>query len=473
MEYIKTFSKAGASSSEIAFISSPRIQANNFKYSSYKFNGEYELTSKILNDSPVYINNNKSNDEFNLENSIKSFLKQHYYGFRKDKNESTYFLNVYPDFIQPYRSNGIFSNQSNFLDFNFPKSITPSNSTVLGFLFYDYFSENSYIDLNFKLSNLDFDFSFETYFPISNISDAIFNFGFLLQQSQNFYKIPLGYLTPSQNLIKTNISKSFNSLNFNELLITDKNAVLNTSGNNLFQIGFYIDHWGAACNVNFSNFSLQFKNQEESENILSFSDQNYATLSNNLNINNASEYIYSKDKKDSSDNFIFNSKLNNSSNYSSNFSLQNGYTSIFGESINLEKTFLENSDGDELFNDTDPDPYNKPNNYQYLTLDDFSFLGFNNINLKFEFNFEGKIFIFDGTDEDFINSLGIQSILEVLFYVAENFNQTRKSTGIYIECNSDNPIFSVWRPKGGPQVYFSCKVHFTNNSVTVRSKENS
>lgn len=472
MNYIKTFIKAGDYDPEIAFISSPRIKANNFKYSSYKFNGEYELTSKILNDSPVYINNNKSSDQFNLENSIKSFSKQHYYGFKKDKNESTYFLNVYPDFIQPYRSNGIFSNQSNFLNFNFPKS-SPSNSTVLGFLFYEYFSEYSYIDLNFKLSNLDFDFSFETHFPNSNISDTIFNFGFLLQQSQNFYKIPLGYLNPSENLIKTNISKNFNSLSFDELLITDGNATLDTSGNNLFQIGFYVDHWGSKNNVNFSNFSLKFKNQEESDNILSFIDNNQAALSNDLNIYNASEYIFSKDKKDLSDNFIFNSKLNYSSNYSSNFSLQNGYISAFGESKDLEKTFLENSDGDALFNDTDPDPYNKPTNYQYLTINDFSFLGSTNVNLKFEFNFEGKIFIFDGTNEDYVNSLGIQSILQILFHVAENFNQTYKSTGIYIECNSDNPIFSVWRPKGGPQVYFSCVVNFTNNSVTVRSKENS
>lgn len=463
MDYLKTF--AGGS-----FASQPKIKGSNFLFSASQANGSYELINGENNGLPVL--SNPSNENFSkMENKVRNFNEGHYIGFQNNSFDSKHFINVYPNFIQPYQSNSLFSEGSNYLNFIFPEDIDNSLSTTLGFLFFNYLKPNEKKYLNLNILDSTISFSFEYLSPSVDINSTV-TFGILFQQDNIFYEAPLSFLDIKENMTKVNISKSVSSLDIKKISQDSSINNLNLSGEKPYQIGFYSRSSGDSIQMYFSNFILDLENFSTQDSFLFYKylNQDLLPVVSTSRDDTSHNYIYGSNEGEV---FVFNSALEYSPSYSSKFSHQNGYIHKDGLKTEIEGTFLENPDNDNvMFNsnlilgapgNVDKDPFNKPENSQGLSIVDFTDLGLNinNMKNKLTFNFEG--YTVDYYNYGFSYSLPI-----AIASTMTEFFKLHKSTGIHLDF-SDGINFLTWRPKGGPPVYFSCEVFFENDSVILNS----
>lgn len=463
MDYIKTFNFGN-------FTSQPKIKGSNFLFSASQSNGSYELVNDQNNSLPIF--SNPSNENFSkMENRVRSFNEGHYIGLQKNSFGTNNFINVYPTFIQPYQSNSLFSNKSNYLNFNFPEDIDNSLSTTLGFLFYSYLKPNEKKYLNLNILDSTILLSFEYLSPLADTNSSV-TFGLLFQQDNVFYEAPISFLDINQNMTKVNISKAISSLDIKNISENSTANNLDLSGQKPYQIGFYSRSSGDSIQIYFSNFTLDLENFSTQDSFLFYNylNQDLLPVISTSKNDTSHDYIYGSDEGEV---FVFNSALEYSPSYSSKFSYQNGYIHKDGLKTEVEGTLLENPDNDNaMFNSNlilgtpgnpDPDPFNKPNNSQGLSIFDFTDLGLdvNNMLGKLIFNFEGYIIEYNNYGFSYNLPIAIaNTIIE--------FRKSHPSTGIHLDF-SGGINFLAWRPKGGADVYFSCEVIFENDSVTINS----
>lgn len=472
MNYISLSSKPSPSAPS-DFILQPRIQASNFKYSSHFANGEYIATGEIYKDQPVF-KNKKETHSLILNNYIRDYKFNHYHGFEKNSQGEYYYINTYHEYIEPLKNNSLFSNAANFLNFKFQKNKDSNNPIHLGFLFYKDFEEKSFHYLNENISSSDFKLSFEYMFPSENYISPV-NFGILIEQNNDFYKIPLSYLGFSPSIAKVNIENNFLNLNNYSIFSSKEDLPLDLSGDKSFQIGFYAD-CDSAFDVYLSNFEFEIKNFYKNSSYLFFDsiegseDLTSIISTNNQNINK--HYIYGPKDNFNEDNFVFNSLYDESFSFSSDFSSQNGYIHALGKFIEIPGNRILDPDGDGLVGEQDLDPYNLLLNQSISVIfsERFFDLGVSRgvIGQKLKINIEGYSVEFDNTLDNYLDGELVTSLYQALQYLINKFNSNHHQTGIHL--SGFGPNIAAFRPKGGSIVLFSCDVTFNNYSVTLDSE---